>query len=146
MKKKTSAMDDASKIKVLMIYYDHWGKEELQARKTANGIHKTLSLLQMRFQTQDHTLIEDLQKMFHSMEYSDRVFFWTEFVNIFFQMKSFDIFDNGYYATEDGRMDTWKNRLCNSLLLEEEESILFLYNELSPQDVLSVDAIVALLS
>lgn len=140
-------MEDVSKIRALMIYYDHWGKEELRSRKTAYGIHKTLSLLQERFQTQDRTLMEGLRRMFHYLGQEDMIFLWSEFVDIFFQREGFAmLLDYEYYATEDGRMDAWKNRLCNSLHLEEEERILFLYNELSPQEVLSVDAIVAWLS
>lgn len=142
-------MDDTLKIKVLMIYYEHWGKEEIKARKTVWGINKTLGTLKSRFQTRnDKVLHICLQKMFHYL-FHDRSFreiyvVWIDFTEIFLQSFAFEmLLDHDYYS-EEGRMDARKNRLCGSLRLEEEESILILYNELSPHEVMSVDAIVAL--
>lgn len=142
-------MEDALKIKVLMIYYDHWGKEEIKARKTVDGVNKTIMMLQSRFQTRDDTLLyASLQKMFHYLfhDHSFREIYvvWVDFAEIFLQSFAFEmLLDHDYYS-DHGRMDARKNRLCGSLHLEDEESILLLYNELSPQEVMSVDAIVAL--
>ena len=60
-------MDDFLKIKVLMIYYDHWGKEEIKARKIAGGMRKTISSLTEHFQTDDDTLNDALKRMFHDL-------------------------------------------------------------------------------
>ena len=143
-------MEDALKIKTLMIYYDHWGKDEIKARKTVSGVNKTISMLQSRFQIRrDNTMLyASLQKMFHYLflDHSFREIYvvWIDLAEIFLQSFAFEmLLDHDYYS-DQGRMDARKNRLCGSLHLEDEESILLLYNELSPQEVMSVDAIVAL--
>lgn len=142
-------MDDTLKIKVLMVYYEHWGKEEIKARKTAYGADQTLTTLKSRFQTRnDQILSVCLQKMFHYLfhdhSFQELYVVWIDFTEIFLQSFAFEmLLDHNYYS-EEGRLDARKNRLCDSLRLEGEESILLLYNELSPQEIMSVDAIVAL--
>lgn len=140
-------MDDTWKIQALMVYYEHWGKKELQSRKTAHGVNKTISLLAEQFQTHGRTLKVGLEQRLECMRSFQEIYlFWVDLVDIFIAYSAFDLLlDHEYYTTEDGRMDAWKNRLCKSLRLEEDEIIRFLYNELSPHEILSVDAVVALL-
>lgn len=130
-----------------MVYYDHWGKDELRSRKTVYGINKTLSILAGQFQTQDRTLEIGLgQRLECIRSFQDTYLLWVDLVDIFLACSAYDLLlDPEYYTTEDGRLDAWKNRLCKSLRLEDEEKILFLYNELSPHEILSVDAVVSLL-
>lgn len=140
-------MEDASKIKVLMIYYDHWGKEELRARKTAYGINKTLSLLRERFQTQDRTLIEGLRRMFHYLGHEDMVFLWTDFVDIFFQREGLldPLSLDDPYEEEELLFDR-KILLENHLNIHNEDTSDMIYDDgFGYEDVMSVDAIVALL-
>ena len=143
-------MEDALKIKTLMIYYDHWGKDEIRARKTVSGVNKTISMLQSRFQIRhDNTVLyTSLEKMFHYL-FHDHSFpeiyvMWIDFTEIFLQSFAFEMLMDHDYYSDQGRMDAKKNQLCGSLHLEEEESILLLYNEMSPQEIMSMDAIVAL--
>jgi hypothetical protein len=42
-------MDDRTKIAVLMIYYQHWGKEEIHLRKVAHGIQETEKVFRHHF-------------------------------------------------------------------------------------------------
>ena len=42
-------MNDNLKIKVLMIYYHHWGKEQTRARKVIHGIQKTNQVIRYHF-------------------------------------------------------------------------------------------------
>ena len=142
-------MDDTLKIKVLMIYYEHWGKEEIRLRKTICGINKTLQTLKSRFQTRnDKVLYTCLQKMFHYMfddsSFQEIFVVWIDFTEIFLQSFAFEMLLDYDYYNEEGRIDARKNRLCDSLRLDQEESIVLLYNELSQIDIMSVDAIVAL--
>lgn len=100
-----------------------------------------------KFQTHGRTLKVGLEQRLECMRSFQEIYlFWVDLVDIFIAYSAFDLLlDHEYYTTEDGRMDAWKNRLCKSLRLEEDEIIRFLYNELSPHEILSVDAVVALL-
>lgn len=140
-------MDDASKIKILMIYYDHWGKEELQARKTAHGVRETLSLLRGRFETKDHTLKDGLLRMFRYLEYEDMVFLWSDFADIFLQREGcFDPLSSDEPYEEDEILFDRKVLLETHLNLHNEDTSDLIYDdEFGYEDVLSVDAIVALL-
>jgi len=142
-------MDDFLKIKVLMIYYDHWGKDEIRARKADYGVKKTMEILQTRFHAQQNTRLHTtLERMFHYLihdhAFQEIYIVWIDFTEVFLQSFAFEMLLDYDYYTEIGRMDAWKNRLCGSLRLKDEESILLLYNELRPHEILSVDAIVAL--
>ena len=43
-------MDDYTKIQALLIYCQHWGKEQARIRKATKGIQKTNEILQYHFQ------------------------------------------------------------------------------------------------
>lgn len=141
-------MDDSLKIQVLMIYYDHWGKEEIKAQKVVLGINKTLSSLTERFQSEDRTLNDGLKRMFNYLCNEDIVFLWTDFVDIFLQdlggcfetMTSDDPYD------EDEMLFDRKIMLEDHLNIINDETADIIYdNDFGYRETLSVDAIVALL-
>lgn len=142
-------MDDPLKIKVLMIYYDHWGKEELKARKVVHGINKTLSALTERFQSEDRTLNDGLRRMFNYLCNEDMVFLWTDFVDIFLQdmggcFETLSSSDHPY--DEDEMMFDRKILLEDHLNIINDETADIIYdNDFGYRETLSVDAIVALL-
>lgn len=142
-------MDDETKIKVLKIYYDHWGGDELWARKVVYGLKQTLLLLTNHFQTeQHHTLEHSLRRMFYCMCNDDDVYFlWTDFADILLQDFGgcFEpILTDGFYDEEEILFD-------RKIILEENLNIsndntadMIFDNNFSYKDTLSVDAIVAL--
>lgn len=140
-------MEDTRKIRALMVYYDHWGKEELRARKTAHGVNKTLSLLRERFQTKDRSLLEGLRRMFHYLGQDDMVFLWTDFVDIFFEREGcFEpLSPDDPYEEEEMLFDR-KILLETHLNLHNEDTSDMIYdNGFGYKEVLSVDAIIALM-
>lgn len=54
-------MDDSTKIKALMIYCQHWGKEQTRLHKAIQGIQKTNEIIQHHFQGKLTTM--DMTKM-----------------------------------------------------------------------------------
>lgn len=143
-------MDDSLKIKVLMIYYDHWGKEEIKARKIVHGINKTLFSLKKRFQFQseNRTLNDGLKRMFNYLCNEDMVFLWTDFVDIFLQDMGgcFEtLLSNDPYDEEEMLFDR-KIMLEDHLNIINDETADIIYdNDFGYRETLSVDAIVALL-
>ena len=141
-------MEDVLKIKVLMIYYDHWGKDEIQARKVVHGLEKTCSLLSQHFQTKDRTTEDALKRMFHYLCNEDVVFLWTDFVDIFLQdlggcFESLSMDDP--YDEEEMLFDR-KIMLEDHLQIVNDETADLLYDDdFGYREALSVDAIVALL-
>lgn len=140
-------MDDTLKIRVLMIYYHHWGKDEINARKTVSGLNQTIRFLQDRFQTEEYSMMEGLKRMFSYLS-EDRSFVCSEFVDLFLQDVG-GCFDS--FLTYDDFYDEEELLFDKKVLLEENLSILsedagyLLYDpEFSHHNVLSVDAIVAL--
>lgn len=129
-------MDDATKVRVLNIYYDHWGIEELRVRKAVYGIDKTISLLMDWY---PYPARYNPHSSFHRIYVH-----WVDLSDLFLSHLAFDVWMDHEYYRGEGRLDAWKNRLCKNLRLEKEEPVRFLYNELGPREVLSVDAIVAL--
>ena len=141
-------MDDSLKIKVLMIYYDHWGKEEIKARKVVHGMNKTLSLLMERFQSEDRTLNDGLKRMFNYLCNEDIVFLWTDFVDIFLQDVGgcFDALCPDDPYDDDEMLFDRKIMLEDHLNITNDETADIIYdNDFGYQEALSVDAIVALL-
>lgn len=139
-------MDDLLKIRVLMIYYDHWGKDELKARQTVYGLNKTLHLLEERFHTKEYTMMESLKRMFSYLS-EDRSFVCSEFIDIFLQDYGgcFENFLENFYDEDELLFDR-KIILEENLNISSEESGYLLYDsDFDYQNVLSVDAIVALL-
>lgn len=145
---KQARMNDLLKIKVLMIYYDHWGKDEIKARKTAHGINKTLSFLTERFQTEDRTVYDGLKRMFNYLCNEDLLFLWTDFIEIFLQDLggSFEsLYTDDPYDDDEMLFDR-KIMLENHLNILNDDTADIIYdNDFGYREALSVDAIVALL-
>jgi len=53
-------MDDTLKIKALMIYYDHWGKEESRIHKTIEGAKKFKEQIYLKYSNRYESHIEVL--------------------------------------------------------------------------------------
>lgn len=139
-------MDDATKLQVLMIYYHHWGREEIQARKTVHGVHLTMKLLKERFQTEEHTMKDGLRRMFYYLCNEDLSFLWSEFVEIFLQDHCVEPFDSNDLYDQDEMLFDRKIHLEDTLNITNEETAELIYdNDFTYRHVLSVDAIVALL-
>lgn len=137
-------------MEVLMIYYEHWGKEEIKARKLVYGMNRTLELLKTRFQNEDNTIENGIKKMFYYLCNEDMYYIWVEFVDIFLQdcggcfessfLEGDDLYD------EEGLLFDRKIILEDNLNLSNEDTAELIYaNDFTYQNILSVDAIVALL-
>lgn len=55
-----SRMDDTLKIRVLMIYYEHWGREDARLRKNQDGLRQFHTLVQLRYGNRRETAWEVL--------------------------------------------------------------------------------------
>ena len=133
------------KIKALMIYYDHWGKDEIRARKTVYGIKKTMRSLDEWFPTEEEeTLKCRLKKMF---EYNDTdvVFWWNEFAEVF--LGEAMCFENDeFFVDPDELLFDRKVMLEDKLNILNEDTADMIYdNDFGYKNVMSVDAIVALM-
>lgn len=53
-------MDDTLKIRVLMIYYEHWGKEEVRIHKDLDGLRRFHKLVQKEYGSRRETAWEAL--------------------------------------------------------------------------------------
>lgn len=143
-------MDDSIKIKVLMIYYDHWGKKEIRARKAVDGLNRTMFLLSERFHTDDdteYTLDTGLIRLFHYMSDDELPYLWTEFVDIFLADCGgcFEPVLVGDPYDEEEMLFDRKIMLEDHLNITNDETSDIIYdNDFGYEDALSVDAIVAL--
>lgn len=125
-------MDDHTKIRVLMIYYEHWGKEEIRAEQIRSGINKTMDLLS------DYDLDCLFRCFYENCHSEDISFLWLEFANIFLQQYGECLEPmNGLFDDEDLlflRHETLKKNIG----IHEDSMLPLPYT-----DTLSVDAIVA---
>lgn len=53
-------MEDTLKIRALMIYYEHWGKEEVRICKNLDGVRRFHTLVQMEYGSRRETALEAL--------------------------------------------------------------------------------------
>lgn len=140
-------MDNEQKMTALRIYYEHWGKSEIHARKIIYGINKTLVILTERFQTEKDTMENGLKKMFYYLCNEEVHFLWVEFVDIFLQDLGgcFEtIWEENTYDEEEMLFDR-KIMLEDNLNLSNEDTADLIYaNDFDYNNVLSVEAIVAL--
>lgn len=139
-------MNDTIKISVLMIYYDHWGKDEINARKIVYGVNRTMDLLEKNFHTEEHSMLDGLKRMFSYLS-EDSSYLWSEFVNIFLHDYGgcVDSFQDELYDEDELLFDR-KIRLDDHLNQSSEDTGYLIYDqEFGYQNVLSVDAIIALL-
>ena len=131
-------MDDNTKIRALMIYYDHWGKEELRAQKTLRGLEETMRML-------DEFDVQALMESFYDVcEQEDIHFLWTEISQLFLRNCGgcLDPIMGDDFYDEQELLFTRNLRLMGNLNISFSELI---EQEFEYQDALSVDAIVALL-
>jgi len=56
-------MDDSLKIKVLMIYFDHWGKEESRIYKNMDGLKKFDNHIHRTYETRYETALETMNNI-----------------------------------------------------------------------------------
>lgn len=113
-------MNDSDKIIALMIYYQHWGKDEIRARKTISDMHMTFKALENLRENKRETLRDRIMQRFHyrDREDLDLHFMWIEISELFLQ-------------------DSYHLSIHN-------EDTANLINDMDYQDLLSVDAIIAL--
>ena len=153
-------MDDAMKLKVLMIYYDHWGKDEIKARKISYGIKETMDILKARYEItyideedgedeEDKISLETrLRRYFYYLCNEDLHYLWTEFAEIFLSdcggcIEPSNSLDD-YYDNEDLLIDRKLMLEDNLNILNEETADIIYDNDFGYEQALSVDAIVAL--
>lgn len=133
----TGKMNDATKIRVLMIYYQHWGLDEIQARKVVHGVQQTIALLEKQVKTYNDMFF-----------YPSIHFGWSEMANALLhncggcidRMPEYDDYD------ENEILFDRKVMLENHLHITNYRTCDILYEDgFGYQEILSVDAIVALL-
>lgn len=133
------------KIKVLMIYYDHWGKEEIRARKALIGLQKTEKQLDEWFPMEgDEPLVDRLKQIFlFDMDLVER---WKEFAEVFLgEVMSF-LHEDDFLEDEEDILFEKKIMLEDRLYIFNEETSDLIYDEgFQYENILSVDAIVALM-
>lgn len=152
-------MDDTLKLKVLMIYYDHWGKDEIKARKTSHGVKKTMELLKARYEIDDLDEEDDdeektsletrLKRYFYYLCNEDLHYMWVEFAEIFLNdcggcVEPYNPLED-LYDNEEMLFDRKIMLEDNLNIVNEETSDIIYDNDFGYDEVLSVDAIVALL-
>lgn len=138
-------MNDEEKINVLMIYYDHWGKDEIRARGAVNGLRKTLDLLANWFPTEEEEpMVDKLRRLFRFND--DLIDLWNEFSEVLLgEAMFFDTEEEADFQEEDVLFSK-KVLLEDHLNIVNEDTADLIYDdEFSHQNVLNVDAIVALL-
>ena len=131
-------MDDNTKIRALMIYYEHWGKEELRAQKTLSGLEETMRMLG------EYDMQALMESFYDVCEPEDMHFLWIEISQLFLRncggcldpMMEDDFYD------EEELLFTRNLRLMGNLNIRFSELI---EQDFEYRDTLSVDAIVALL-
>lgn len=130
-------MDDTTKMRVLMIYYEYWGKEEIRTRKTVCGLHSTLKIIE------DH--IQNYDDYFYYFCH-DIYFLWTEFTDMFLKDCGgcFDAVRDGFYYDEQDLLLNRKMRLEEHMSGTSDANHLLYHDEFRYNNILSVDAILAL--
>lgn len=151
MKKKNKHERNNSNMQdqdVLMIYYNHWGKEEIRARKAVHGLKKTIRCLEewfpMEQEDKQETLLSMLTKLFdYDMDVVDR---WDEFTQIFLGEAMYFDNEHDFLDDPDELLFDKKVMLEDKLNIFNEETADLIYeNDFEYKNVLSVDAIVALM-
>jgi hypothetical protein len=145
-------MDDATKIQVLMIYYQHWGKDEIKAQQDQNGLQRTMDKIYHLFRSKNPS-----SASFHLVE---EVQFQTALIKEIRQMSFHVHMDPTIYllnqlsdtllSSMGGCRDlrplyktSYYTKLAKMLNMKSVFSIVCM--DMSEQEMLSVNAIVALL-
>lgn len=141
--RKNNNMQDQD---VLMIYYNHWGKDEIRARKAVFGLKKTMRSLEEWFpvEQEEETLLSMLRKIFeYDMDVVDR---WDEFAQVFLGEAMYFDNEHDFLDDPDELLFDRKVMLEDKLNIFNEETADLIYeNDFEYKNVLSVDAIVALM-
>lgn len=133
-------MDDARKIAALMIYYQHWGKEEIRARRAAHGWDRTRRLLDEHLWEGGETLLERTRRFVSAHSVSN---IWVELMDVLLGGECIGWGEE--YAEEEDLLFDRKTLLEENLGFLGDISVGVLYDDgFQWGDVLSVDAIVAL--
>lgn len=133
------------KIKVLMIYYDHWGKDEIRARKALNGLQKTIRQLEEWFpMEEEELLVKRLKRIFlYDMDLLDR---WKEFTEVLLGEALSFVHEDDFLEDEDDILFERKVMFEDRLNIFNEETSDLIYDDgFQYENILSVDAIVALM-
>ena len=142
-------MEDADKIKALMIYSQHWGKEEARARRVSDGIHETIRLLKVFCVDDDDVLADKLRQLLEHIGISR--YLWVECADVLLNEcggcfpSSEGYNEDGFFYDDEELLFHRKIALEDNLNAHNEDTACMIYDEtFSYDDVLSVDAIVAL--
>lgn len=139
-----TGMDDNTKIKTLMIYYEHWGKDEIRAQKVVHGLGHTMSQLKEGFLMENDRLYDQLNQLFtfYSHDLLDR---WNEIAQRL--LGETMCFSHGEeFLDEEDRLFDKKVILEHKLNIFQAEASDMIYNiDFGYENVLSVDAIIALM-
>lgn len=144
-------MNDADKIRALVIYFQHWGREEARARQVAQGIRETMRLLRVFCADEEgeESLAERLGQLVGHIGTSR--YLWVECADVllnecgggfpFSEVRD----EEGFFYDEEELLFDRKSVLEDNLNLLNEDTAYMIYDEdFDYDDVLSVDAIVAL--
>lgn len=141
-------MDDADKIRVLMIYWQHWGREEARARRASGGIRETIRLLGVFCgdDDEDPAPLEDkLRRVLGCVGSSS--YLWAECADVLLHDCGgcFPPPDDDLYDDDEELLFDRKILLDDNLGPRSEDASYMIYDEdFRYEHVLSVDAIVAL--
>lgn len=142
-------MDEQTKIRVLMIYYNHWGKDEIRLRKTIDGLNKTISILKNEYASyNDLTLSDALGSLFYqysdvhiSILYKDMIdVLLKDYGGFYDDERNFGDYDE----QDDLLFDRKYNFEENTGDLSQEGSSILYNDNFTHHHVLSVESIVAL--
>lgn len=141
-------MNDADKIRALMIYCQHWGREEARARRAAGGIRETMRLMRIFCGDDEEdkaSLDEKLRRVFDCVGASS--YLWAECADVLLHDCGgcFPPPDDNDYDDDEELLFDRKFLLEENLAPRSEDASYMIYDEdFRYEDVLSVDAIVAL--
>lgn len=142
-------VEDADKIRALMIYYQHWGKEEARAQRAADGINETIRLLRVFCVEDDEVLADKLRHLLTHIGISR--YLWVECADVLLNQcggcfpSSDGLDEDGFFYDDEELLFHRKIVLEDNLNAHNEDTASMIYDDaFSYDDVLSVDAILAL--
>lgn len=143
-------MDDQTKIQVLMIYYEHWGKYEIRARKAAKGSKLTMDIFNKEYLYSEsaslsdsiHILLDRYSGLHMTDLYKDLVSDLLKDCGGFYDDDWH--LDDTRYSNEDLLFDKKYRFESNSGALSGECSEILYDDQFTEEHIASVEAIVAL--
>ena len=142
-------MDDQQKIKAIMVYYNHWGRDEINARKILHGLRLTTSLLVKEYVHSGMSLYESLTSLFYNYSEEHVSNLCKDLIDLLLRDCGEFYNDDWMISDEIYSMDDHLfDRKClfesNSGDLGKESSRFFYSDNFDYRNVLSVESIVAL--